>query len=126
MKSKISFKSITDGLSKTFLVGEKHVPPKEYAKVATPDDSIYEGDFVTNHSRAAGLLYPPAESGDYDADGSTAGKPYWGNLFGSRHPGVTQFVFCDGSVRSVPTNIDLVVYEAMATRNQGEVVSDNF
>ena len=54
------------------------------------------------------------------------GKPYWGNLFGSRHPGVTQFVFCDGSVRALPTNIDLVVYEALATRNQGEVVSDNF
>jgi prepilin-type N-terminal cleavage/methylation domain-containing protein/prepilin-type processing-associated H-X9-DG protein len=120
--SSVKFKSITDGTSKTFLAGEKHVPPKHYGVVGTPDDSIYEGDFVSNHSRAAGLLYPPAPDGDYEGDG-TGGNPYWGNLFGSRHPGVTQFVFCDGSVRTVNTSIDLVVYEAMSTRDQGETVT---
>ena len=118
MKSYIAYKHITDGLSKTFLVGEKQVPVSQYGIVASPDDSIYEGDFVSNHSRAAGQLYPPAPSGDYEGDGS-AGRPYWGNLFGSRHPGVTQFTFCDGSVRAVPVDIDLLVYEAMAIAESG-------
>ena len=125
MKSPVAFKSITDGTSKTFFAGEKQVPPSKYAIVASPDDSIYEGDFVTNHSRAAGLLYPPAPDGNYEGDGSS-GKPYWGNLFGSNHPGMTQFVFCDGSVRGIQTTIDLLIYEAMATRNQGEAVSGEF
>jgi type II secretory pathway pseudopilin PulG len=122
-KSRVAYRHITDGTSKTFLAGEKQVPPTEYAKKATPDDSIYEGDFITNHERAAGLLYPPAPNGDYAGDG-TGGQPYWGNLFGSQHPSVTQFVFCDGSVRAVQVNVDLVVYESAATRNQGESIGN--
>jgi hypothetical protein len=118
-KSSVAFRRITDGTSKTFLAGEKQVPPTQYAIKDSPDDSIYQGDFVSNHSRAAGLLFPPAPSGDYEGDG-TAGQPYWGNLFGSQHPGVTQFVFCDCSVRPVQVGVDLMVYEAAATRNQGE------
>jgi prepilin-type N-terminal cleavage/methylation domain-containing protein len=120
-QSMVAFKNITDGMSKTFLAGEKQVPPTKYGIVASPDDSIYEGDFVQNHTRAAGINYPPAASGDYEDDGSN-GMPYWGGLFGSNHPGITQFVYCDGSVRAVQTSLDLIVYEAMATRNLGEVV----
>lgn len=122
-KSHVAFKNITDGLSKTFLAGEKHVPPTKYGIVASPDDSIYEGDFINNHTRGAGLLLPPAPSPDYESETT---PPYWGNLFGSRHPGLTQFVFCDGSVRAVQLGVDLLVYEAAATRNQGEAVSTDF
>jgi hypothetical protein len=50
------------------------------------------------------------------------GMPYWVGLFGGNHPRINQFVYCDGSGRAVQTSVDLVVYEAMATRNQGEVV----
>lgn len=120
-KSSVAFKNITDGTSKTFLVGEKHVPTRLYAIEATPDDSIYQGDFIQNHARAAGLLCPPAPSPDYE--GTAA--PYWGNLFGSRHPGIIQFAYCDGSTRTLSTDVNLLVYEASATRNQGETVSDS-
>jgi len=128
-KSGVAFRHITDGTTKTFLAGEKQVPPTQYAKSVLPDgtttvadESIYEGDYVTNHSRAAAVAYPPAPSGDYEGDG-TAGRPFWDFLFGSNHPGVTQFVFCDGSARAVQVDVDLVVYEAAATRNQGETTS---
>lgn len=114
-KSTIAFKKITDGTSKTFLAGEKHVPVSEYGKEASPDDSIYQGDFISNHCRGAGLLCPPARESEYVGD-----NPYWGNLFGSKHPGITQFVFCDGSVRGVSLDVDLTAYEAAATRNQAE------
>lgn len=116
-KSNVAYKNITDGLSKTFLVGEKHVPPSKFAIVASPDDSIYEGDYLSNFARGASPLLPPAPGPDYEGD-----NPYWGNLFGSRHPGITQFAFCDGSVRTVNVGVDLLVYEASATRNQGEAV----
>ncbi len=116
----VAYKRITDGLSKTFLVGEKHVPATKYAIVQSPDDSIFQGDFTFNHVRCAGVLCPPAPNPDYDEE---IGIPYWGNLFGSRHPGITQFAFCDGSTRVVQVSVDLLVYEAYATRNQAETPS---
>ena len=117
-KSTVAFKHVTDGLSKTFMVGEKQVPTTQYAILASPDDSIFEGDFVGNHCRAAAILYPPAENGEYEGD-----VPYWGGQFGSKHPGVTQFVLCDGSVKGVAVSVDLTVYEAYGTRNQAETAS---
>lgn len=117
-KSSVGFKHITDGLSKTFMVGEKQVPETQYAIKASPDDSIFEGDFLSNHTRAAAILYPPAEGGNYEGT-----NPYWGNLFGSNHSGITQFVLCDGSVKSVATSVHLPVYEAYSTRDQAETAS---
>jgi prepilin-type N-terminal cleavage/methylation domain-containing protein len=119
-KSDISFKHVTDGLSNTYLMGEKHVPFAQYALIESPDDSIYEGDYINNHTRGAGTLCPPAPDTEYEGLSS----PYWGALFGGMHPGLVQFVMCDGSVRSVQTNIDLNVYEASATRDREEVVAN--
>ncbi len=86
-----------------------------YALPNTPDDSIYQGDYIQNHTRGAGVVCPPAPDGEYEGD-----NPYWGSLFGSRHPGIIQFAFCDGSTRVVQLSVDLLVYEAYATRNQAE------
>lgn len=115
--SDLSFRRIPDGLSNTFLAGEKHVPFELYAIADSPDDSIYEGDFIQNHTRAAGTLVPPAQSADYAGN-----APYWGSMFGSLHPGVILFAFCDGSVQSIPVSVDELVYEALATRDQQEVL----
>ena len=41
------------------------------------------------------------------------------------HPGVVQFVMCDGSVQALSTNIDGPVLDAMATRDGGEVYDVN-
>jgi len=118
LKSEIGFEHVTDGLSNTFLIGEKQVPVTKYALADSPDDSIYEGDFLGNHARCAGVLCPPSPNGDYEGE-----NPYWGNLFGSMHAGLIQFAMCDGSVRSVQVSIDELVYEAHATRNQEETVA---
>lgn len=40
---------------------------------------------------------------------------------GSFHPGITNFVFIDGSVRTVPDDIDLIVYQALGTVDGEEV-----
>ncbi len=42
---------------------------------------------------------------------------------GSFHPGITQFVFLDGSVTGIQDGIDLNVYQAMATVNGEEIIS---
>lgn len=41
--------------------------------------------------------------------------------FSSRHPGGTNFVLADGSVRLIADTVDLRVYRAAATRDGGEV-----
>lgn len=123
IKSDISFKNITDGLSNTFLVGEKQVPPTEFAS-RPGDTSIYNGDFVTNHSRMAGNIYPPAPGELYgDRCRSDNVECDWNSLFGSSHSGVIQFGMCDGSVQSISIDVDLDVYEFLARRADGEPVS---
>ena len=63
---------------------------------------------------------------DYDkckTIGGTGGEDPCKRAFGSMHPGGTQFVLCDGSVRFVPLNISMTVYTAMGTISNGEVAA---
>jgi len=43
----------------------------------------------------------------------------------SRHPGVVNVAFCDGSVRAVKSSVSPMVWWALGTRAQGEVVSSD-
>jgi prepilin-type N-terminal cleavage/methylation domain-containing protein/prepilin-type processing-associated H-X9-DG protein len=48
------------------------------------------------------------------------------NSFGSHHPGGGGFLFADGSVRFVTDAVDSVLYQAWGTRAGGEVASDTY
>jgi hypothetical protein len=65
---------ITDGISNTLLVGEKHVPPYSYG-LPPLDCGMYDGHNPLCNTRGAGPLYPLAAS-RMDA----------GWKFGSDHP----------------------------------------
>ncbi|WP_442484533.1 DUF1559 family PulG-like putative transporter [Aeoliella sp. SH292] len=133
----VSFKRITDGLSNTFLAGEKQVPRSEFGSEGR-DDSIYNGDYPSCFIRAAGTAnlnlltsnpsmpsYPPAPSAEYGGAGSPDdGVNRWNDLFGSEHPGTTLFVLCDGSVQSIQSDINLVAYYRYAARDDGEIIND--
>jgi hypothetical protein len=41
-------------------------------------------------------------------------------IYGSRHPGIVQFVMCDGSVHSIPTTIDSKVLGYLSNVFDGE------
>ena len=47
------------------------------------------------------------------------------SAFGSNHSGGLNFAFADGSVRFLKDSISLVVYQALSTRELGEVVSSD-
>jgi hypothetical protein len=108
----LSFKSITDGLSNTLFIGEKHIP--NYRFGYAPDNSVYNGDHGASFKRA-GLGAPLAR----DPTSTTGG-------FGSYHPGLCQFALGDGSVRALPVSIDATNLGRLANREDGEVISTNY
>jgi prepilin-type N-terminal cleavage/methylation domain-containing protein len=106
----VRFASITDGLSSTLLLGEKHVPRDSFGQGAW-DCSIFDGNSPQCSSRAAGVSYPLAQSRQ-----DPAGQ------FGSYHPQVCQFVFADASVHVIANGIDPVTLGLLAHISDGQSV----
>ena len=118
--SRTKFQLITDGLSNTFLAGDEHVPlaksgPSDFGQEQYGDGSIYNGDPTNwNAERVAGVGAPLA----------LAPTVAFNLQFGSYHPGVCQFVMCDGSVRPVAVSTSEQVLSLLANRHDGKVVPD--
>jgi prepilin-type N-terminal cleavage/methylation domain-containing protein len=99
--------AITDGTSNTLMIGEKNVQIGHFGMLPN-DCCIYDGTNYGSSSRSAGINYPLATS---------INDP--GVKFGSYHNGIVQFVFADGSVRSLPSNIDPNTLELLSDRQDG-------
>jgi type II secretory pathway pseudopilin PulG len=115
----IKFRHVEDGLSKTILVGEKHVPEKgvgyyQLGGISYYDNSIYAPDFLPTSGRFTGTDNPLAQS---------PLEPMIGANFGSAHSAICQFVFGDGGVRALSVATDLIILDRLANRHDGEVVS---
>jgi prepilin-type N-terminal cleavage/methylation domain-containing protein/prepilin-type processing-associated H-X9-DG protein len=108
----VRFADITDGLTNTLLVGEKHVPLDKFG-VGWWDCSIYNGDYHQCSARAASRAFP-----------LTTNPKDTGWKFGSGHTGVVQFCFADGHVRTVSAAIDPYTLELLGMRNDGMVTPD--
>lgn len=103
--STTGFRDLLDGLTSTLLVGERS------SKLG---DSTWTGVVVGGEEPMARVLgiadHTPNHPTSHFDD------------FGSYHPGVTNFVLGDGSVRSISDNISIDVYQALSTRAGGEPV----
>ncbi|MCI0456439.1 MAG: DUF1559 domain-containing protein [Gemmataceae bacterium] len=128
--SPTSLSSITDGTSNTLLVGEKHVrPANRWGK--DEDRSIYNGQWARIFRRMAGVGPAPNQKFPLVTDPNDS----WSRQtpireafqrFGSNHPGVCQFVFCDGSVRAVSNTVDDTTLSRLAQRSDGQVITGNY
>jgi prepilin-type processing-associated H-X9-DG protein len=107
----VRFGDIIDGLSNTLLVGEKYVP---VLGVPPYDCNIYDGHNSSCSSRSAGPEFPLAV---YRPENKDLG---W--KFGSRHPGLCQFVFADGSVQVLSNSINPTALGLLAQRDDGQPV----
>jgi prepilin-type N-terminal cleavage/methylation domain-containing protein len=104
---KIRYKHLLDGVSKTFLAGEMHVPSGRLAEV--PENGpIYNGVDLPAFARIGGPGIGLARGPD------DISVPIIG--FGSWHPGVCPFVFADGSVQSIDNTIDTELLRAYCNR----------
>jgi prepilin-type N-terminal cleavage/methylation domain-containing protein len=114
----INFRKITDGLSKTIFVGEKHVRPTEFGTAAGGDTSVYNDDDPKPLGRLLGWGIGLAGAPDDDAGGNRSWQ------FGGPHPGTCQFGMGDCRVVSIQTQIDSDVLRRLGRRDDGEMVND--
>ena len=87
------------------------------------------GHSMYNHLRPPNDKQPDCRGGLPHSDKSAAD---WQNLSlnvtsRSRHPGGVNSLFCDGHVQFVKNTVNLGIWQAVGTRNGGEVLSgDSF
>ena len=129
--SMIRPKDVTDGLSNTYLLGEKYLCPDYYATGESSGDNEwaligYDWDierFANPYPMVAGNsgydqgyeLVPFQDTPGY------AGfeLPF---SFGSAHAIGFNMSFCDGSVRTISYSIDLTTHTHLANRHDGQVI----
>ena len=108
---RVASKDITDGLSRTLLVGERHVRAREL-RIPPIDGPIYDGTHLPSIAAIAGEGFPISPGPDYAADSQYT--------FGSWHIGICNFALADGSVRSIVNEIDVKVLGRLANRADGQ------
>lgn len=112
---RVTIASVTDGLSNTLLLGERHVQSGKIGNV--PDDlPMYSGLQFMGHSRIGGPGVPIARN-------ATWSDPNY-VVYGSWHRGVCNFTVSDGSVRSISNLLDSTTLGRLCQRNDGEVVGE--
>ena len=117
----VKMREITDGTSKTFLIGESS--PEDGNSAAWSSD----GDWAIT---AVQLNWDYRTAGEcVGADGALNPglRSCWPLIRGFRspHPGGVHFAFADGSVAFINDSIEHLAYRALSTRQMGEVVSSN-
>jgi len=119
-KSTVKLSTITDGLSNTFMVGEKYLSPSAYTTGgdAADNENLYVG-FDNDNSRSVKLptYFPPMQDSKLVANLQ---------IFGSAHPGGFNMVMCDGSVRVIQYSIDENSYRWLGNCMDGEVITYKF
>ena len=129
-ESKIRIKDITDGTSKTMLLGERTYQLRLWTRGAYYDGSPTQ--FVCSISAKNIALPINSDTDAYCYRANEMGVPCpspWPTkfndlFFGSRHAGGAQFVFGDGAVRFLPDEIDFQAYRRYGTRNDDLVIED--
>jgi prepilin-type N-terminal cleavage/methylation domain-containing protein/prepilin-type processing-associated H-X9-DG protein len=119
--------NVTDGLSNTIFVGERHTRthmsttfPHPAARGAFWADSFNLYSKGAAYARVTNLYLQP----DYDLCASQINANYCKYGWGSLHPGGINWLFGDGSVRNLTINIDMNLFVALSTIAGGEVLPD--
>ena len=114
--STVATRDVSDGVSNTYLVGEKFMDPDHYA------DGQLHGDqwnaFIGDDPDITRYAFIPTFAGAAQ-DNSTRGET---GVFGSAHPGVMNMAFCDGSVHQIEYGISTEIHASLSNRADGTTV----
>jgi prepilin-type processing-associated H-X9-DG protein len=121
----ITIAQILDGTSQTFLAGERSQNLSRASwtgavtNAAVPLVALQAEAGLDPEGGGALVLSHTGEGhGPNSPSGLAHGDQYW-----SLHPGGANFVFCDGSVRFIKELVGFSIFQALATRAGGEVLS---
>lgn len=110
--------SFIDGMSQTYLIGEKSMDSSAYTTGTSQGDQLpIAGDPRDNDTPSSYLRYAVrSPRRDHSTDCLVC------HDFGSAHSAAWNMVMADGSVRSINFSMDLQVHQANASISGGEVV----
>ncbi|PQO45841.1 DUF1559 domain-containing protein [Blastopirellula marina] len=118
-----NFATISDGSSNTVAIGEvtesRNVTPQKTNDCRFPIWAGGNGGGCNGRCIGANLRIMDTQYYINRRDNTDQAD----QSFGSQHPGGAQFLFCDGSVHFVPETINLTVYRAIGSRNDGVPVT---
>jgi prepilin-type N-terminal cleavage/methylation domain-containing protein len=117
-RSEVTQADVPDGLTNTYLIGERYVNPDAYSdfiagRYQCDDDQTWPMGYDFDINRWA-ILQPIQDTpGLSDCSGT---------MFGSIHPGGFNVVVCDGSVHMINYAIDLETHRRLANRKDNRPV----
>jgi prepilin-type N-terminal cleavage/methylation domain-containing protein len=111
LRSEITPGHVKDGLSHTYLIGEKY----------TNHGGTDPGDDQTMYAGYDYDAYRWTKPGSRPLCDARASAP---DTFGSAHPTGCSFIFCDGSVRLVRYEIDATLHQRLGNRADGKIIDD--
>jgi prepilin-type N-terminal cleavage/methylation domain-containing protein len=116
--SRIGARQVSDGLSKSIAIAERHLPP---VPENTPPEMEHHaiGDTASIPGDTPHTTFRTSENGLAEGPDDTNREK-----FGSSHSSVVQAVFLDGHVKGLRTDIAIAVLKAMSTIGGGEMTPD--
>jgi prepilin-type N-terminal cleavage/methylation domain-containing protein/prepilin-type processing-associated H-X9-DG protein len=113
--SKIKARQVTDGMSSTLAIGERHIPIDVESNPGLEDHDKGDNAFFAadNPSTILAGTEHGLATGRYDMRNS---------VFGSEHSQLVQFAFLDGHVLAINRSIDRLTLQRLSIIADGEVV----
>ncbi|PHR98338.1 MAG: hypothetical protein COA78_26255 [Blastopirellula sp.] len=129
-KSRNTFAAITDGLSNTLVVGDKHMAAADLGKFsnteATDGSYLYNDGSWREYQVTRNIRHRFGRGPNDNGNGNsiTGSNPARVIGFGSWHPGVVQFLVADGSVKSLTLTLTEWTQRQYGHRGDGTVISE--
>lgn len=124
-RSLVTFKQIVDGLSRTYLIGEKHIQAEHYETgLDGGDNETWCTGFNNDNYRKTGRLVNGKITENSAVPDSFTKEmielPQ--QRFGSAHNGSWNVAFCDGSVRALDFDMDWQIHRNFGNRFDGDLI----
>ncbi len=128
VRSSVRAKDVTDGLSKTYALGEKYLNPDNYeyqfGAGVNGADGGDDWSMFTGHQDDT--LRTTNFNAEYDCSPLQDRRGVQGAFcFGSAHPGGFQMAMCDGSTQSISYSISSEIHRRLGNRRDGLMASVN-
>jgi prepilin-type N-terminal cleavage/methylation domain-containing protein/prepilin-type processing-associated H-X9-DG protein len=114
---RIQGRHVTDGLSKTYLLGERPIQISTDISARSGSGSEQENFYEPFSGHVQGIYKKTNLPPEPYRAGVISGAP---STFGSRHANACGMAFCDGSVQTVSFSVSSSVHFALGTRDVGE------